>query len=114
MGVEQASAATSFAAAAKSALSVTADVENNALLIQTTAREYERVERILRQLDVLPTQVLLEAVIAEVTLTDELKFGLRWFSRAEISRLACRMSQVGLSGRHFLDLPGVMRLTTSK
>lgn len=79
MGVEQASAATSFAAAAKSALSVTADVENNALLIQTTAREYERVERILRQLDVLPTQVLLEAVIAEVTLTDELKFGLRWF-----------------------------------
>lgn len=60
-------------------VSVTADVENNALLIQTTAREYQRIERILRQLDVLPTQVLLEAVIAEVTLNDELKFGLRWF-----------------------------------
>ena len=78
MGIEQASAATSFASAASN-LSVTADVENNALLIQTTAREYERVERILKQLDVLPTQVLLEAVIAEVTLNDELKFGLRWF-----------------------------------
>jgi general secretion pathway protein D len=60
-------------------LSVVADVENNALLIHTTAREYERIERILKQLDVLPVQVLLEAVIAEVTLSDELKFGLRWF-----------------------------------
>ncbi|TCQ16665.1 type II secretion system protein D (GspD) [Rhizobium sp. PP-CC-3G-465] len=59
--------------------SVVADVENNALLISTTAREYERIERILHQLDVLPTQVFLEAVIAEVTLNDELKFGLRWY-----------------------------------
>lgn len=59
--------------------SVVADTENNALLISTTARNYERIERILRQIDVLPTQVLLEAIIAEVTLTDELKFGVRWF-----------------------------------
>ncbi len=59
--------------------SVVADVENNALLISTTLREYERVQRILKQLDVAPTQVLIEAVIAEVTLTDQLKFGLRWF-----------------------------------
>lgn len=59
--------------------SVVADIENNALLISTTAREYERVEKLLRQLDVVPTQVMLEAVIAEVTLGDELKFGLRWF-----------------------------------
>lgn len=59
--------------------SVVADVENNALLISTTAREYERIEQLLHQLDVLPTQVMLEAVIAEVTLNDELKFGLRWF-----------------------------------
>nr|WP_290082918.1 type II secretion system secretin GspD [Aquibium sp. A9E412] len=58
---------------------VVADTENNALLISTTARDYERIERILEQLDVLPTQVMLEAVIAEVTLNDELKFGVRWF-----------------------------------
>ncbi len=59
--------------------SVVADVENNALLISTNAREYQRIEQILHQLDVLPTQVFLEAVIAEVALTDELKFGLRWY-----------------------------------
>jgi general secretion pathway protein D len=58
--------------------SVVADIENNALLISTTPKEYKRIERILHQLDVLPTQVMLEAVIAEVKLNDELKFGLRW------------------------------------
>ena len=58
--------------------SVVADIENNALLISTTAAEFKRIERILHQLDVLPTQVLIEAVIAEVSLNDELKFGVRW------------------------------------
>ncbi|MER9843844.1 type II secretion system secretin GspD [Mesorhizobium australicum] len=63
----------------KSHATVVADVENNALLIQTTARDYGRIEHILTKLDVLPTQVMLEAVIAEVTLDDQLKYGLRWF-----------------------------------
>jgi general secretion pathway protein D len=33
----------------------------------------------LERLDSLPNQVMIEATIAEVTLTDELKYGLRWF-----------------------------------
>jgi hypothetical protein len=49
-------------------LSPLADVQNNALLIQNTARTYERIEEILARVDVLPTQVTLEAPIAEVTL----------------------------------------------
>jgi general secretion pathway protein D len=58
--------------------SVVADTENNSLLISTTPANYKRVEQILNQLDALPTQVMLEAVIAEVKLADELQFGLRW------------------------------------
>lgn len=63
---------------AKTKTSVVADVDNNALLVSTTAREFKHVQQILKQLDTVPTQVLLEAVIAEVTLNDDLKFGLRW------------------------------------
>lgn len=58
---------------------IVADIENNALLISTTAREYHRIEQILQQLDVVPTQVFLEAVIAEVTLNDQLKYGMNWY-----------------------------------
>ncbi len=58
---------------------VVADTGQNSLLIYTSPKMYTRIRGILERLDVLPTQVLLEAVIAEVSLNDDLKFGLKWF-----------------------------------
>lgn len=57
---------------------VVADDHNNALLIHASRSEYRRIESALRRLDVSPTQVLIEASIIEVTLTDALKYGLQW------------------------------------
>ncbi len=48
------------------------------LTLQTTAPEFQHIQQILKQLDTVPTQVLLEPMMAEVTLNDELKFGPRW------------------------------------
>ncbi len=67
---------------------IIADERNNALLILATQRDYERLLASLRQLDVEPLQVLIEATIAEVTLTDELRFGLNWFFRTNSDRFA--------------------------
>ncbi len=61
-----------------SAVRVVADDANNSLLIFATTAEYERILRVLEEIDSQPNQVLLEAVIAEVSLDDELKFGVRW------------------------------------
>lgn len=58
---------------------IVADAANNAILVYATQTEYESVLPMIKRLDSLPNQVLLEATIAEVTLTDELKFGLRWY-----------------------------------
>jgi len=58
---------------------VVADNHNNALLIHASRRDYRRIEAALRRLDVAPTQVLIEASIVEVTLSDELKYGLQWY-----------------------------------
>lgn len=85
-------------------ISVVADVENNALLISTTAKEFERIERILGQLDILPTQLLLEAVIAEVRLNDDLRFGVRWFF--ESGNFKLRLSDVA-SGFVGPSFPGL-------
>jgi general secretion pathway protein D len=73
------SAANGQSGGASSNKRVVADESNSSLLIFASSREYERVTRILERLDVLPVQVMLEAMIAEVTLTDELKFGIKWF-----------------------------------
>lgn len=60
-------------------ISVVADETNNALIVTATPSQYKRVRQILERIDVTPNQVLLEATIAEVTLNDDLKFGVRWF-----------------------------------
>jgi general secretion pathway protein D len=58
---------------------VIADKDNNALLVLATPTDYEIIESALVKLDVIPRQVLVEVTIAEVTLSDDLKFGVDWF-----------------------------------
>lgn len=62
-----------------SGVRVVADERNNALILHAPARQYRRIENALRQLDIAPTQVLIEASILEVTLNDELRYGLQWY-----------------------------------
>lgn len=66
------------AISAANGLRVMADEINNTILVYGTKSEYEKIESTLKKLDVAPTQVLIEASIIEVTLTDELKYGLQW------------------------------------
>lgn len=60
---------------------VIADSTNNALLIHADEQDYAVIEAALRQLDIEPMQVLIEASIIEVNLTDELRYGLEWLIR---------------------------------
>src|SRR5215813_10167330 len=61
------------------AAKVVVDEAMHTLVIQTAPAEYQRILRILRRLDVPGNQIMIEASIAEVTLTDELRFGVKWF-----------------------------------
>lgn len=58
---------------------VIADTDNNALLILSTAADYEVIESALRKLDIVQRQVLLEVTYAQVTLNDKLKYGVDWY-----------------------------------
>lgn len=76
-----------------SGISVVADETNNALVITATSSEYKRVRKVLESIDVAANQVLLEATIAEITLNDTLRFGLRWFF--EKGKHEYRLSDIG-------------------
>lgn len=54
---------------------------DNTLLIQATRQEYEGILKLLRDIDVPPRQVLLEARIYEVTLTGALSSGVSAYLR---------------------------------
>ena len=55
------------------------DAPNNALIVVANAQDYAVVHRIIKKLDVMPLQVLIDATIVEVTLSDKLKYGIKWF-----------------------------------
>lgn len=61
---------------------------SNSMVFYTSGTEYQRLLPLLKQLDILPKQVLLDIVIAEVSLKDEFKFGFEW---------ALQKNQVALS-----------------
>ena len=60
---------------------IAVDPNRNALILYATAEKFRQIERLLHKLDVIPEQILLEATIAEVTLTGSLEFGVEWALR---------------------------------
>jgi general secretion pathway protein D len=57
---------------------VSSDETNNAIVVYATPRDYAVIEDALRKLDVAPSQVMIEAAIVEVTLNDQLQYGVQW------------------------------------
>ena len=57
---------------------ISSDENNNAIVVYATPRDYAVVEDALRKLDLAPSQVMIEAAIVEVTLTDQLQYGVQW------------------------------------
>jgi general secretion pathway protein D len=68
-----------LALGARSRIRIIADEVNNAVLIMAGPEDYGQVEAAIRQLDIAPLQVLIEATIAEVRLEDQLSQGIEWF-----------------------------------
>ena len=66
----------------ESEIRIIADEANNALVILATPADYRMVESAIKKLDIVPLQVLIEVTVAEVTLNDNLKYGIEWFFRS--------------------------------
>ena len=58
-----------------------ADEITNAVIVTTFPRSWVEIENTIKQLDRMPRQVLIEVLVAEVTLTDELRLGIDWAVR---------------------------------
>jgi len=69
----------SVAGSLESEIRVVADTTNNSLLIMALPRDYERIKRVLADLDIVPLQVHIEATIVEVLLDGDLEYGVQWF-----------------------------------
>lgn len=64
---------------------IVVDAEKNALVIAAGSRQFDTLVDLIRQLDSAPLQVLVETTILEVTLGDNLRYGVQYaFSVGEL------------------------------
>ena len=70
--------AAEIAVSADLRVTIVADEATNSLLIRANPRDYRQLLATINQLDAVPLQVMINAVIAQVTLTDETRFGVDW------------------------------------
>lgn len=55
------------------------DERTNALIIKATQHDYEIVKETIEKLDLMPKQVIIEVLVAEVALSDSFNLGIEWF-----------------------------------
>ena len=60
-------------------IEIVADGVNNALVIKATKKDYRIIKEVLDKLDIVPLQVLINVMVAEIKLSDLTQFGVEWF-----------------------------------
>lgn len=61
-------------------VSITADKSTNSLIITASPQDYTVLKEVIKKLDIARAQVLVEALIAEVSLDKSRQFGIEWRS----------------------------------
>jgi general secretion pathway protein D len=84
---------------------VIADKDTNSLLILATPADYDVIESAIRKLDVIPRQVLVEVMLAEVLLSDNFDFGVSWFIFSGQQTNAGQYATTGRLGTGLPDTP---------
>jgi general secretion pathway protein D len=59
-------------------INIVVDETTNSLIIKAFHRDYRAILETIKKLDIYPKQVLIEALLAEITLDDTNKFGIEW------------------------------------
>lgn len=78
---------------------IVADDKNNTLLIYARPQTYRLIEKALERIDRVPLQVLIEATVAEVTLGNDLQYGLQYFFQTHSSKFTFGSTQTPLIGQ---------------
>ena len=75
--------------------------QNNSLLIFATTTEHAFILQALAKLDTPPRQVLIEAVLAEVTLANDLDYGLQWAFTPGENQITLSNNSAGVAASRF-------------
>ena len=57
---------------------IVTDETTNAIIVKSNSQDYAKIKDTIQRLDIIPRQVLIEVLIAEVRLTGNMQFGVEW------------------------------------
>ncbi len=60
-------------------LKIVSDPRNNAVMVYSTYSMFKRIRELLKAIDIAQSQVVIEATVAEVNITDDLEYGVQWY-----------------------------------
>jgi general secretion pathway protein D len=75
---------------------ITSDTSTNSIVIYSNQEDFRAIERALRDIDRPRLQVAIDATVAEVTLTDDLQYGVQHFFTSSDAGMAADKGSIGL------------------
>ncbi|MCI0469787.1 MAG: hypothetical protein L0Y62_06970 [Nitrospirae bacterium] len=81
------------------------DEVTNSIVILAPPEDYQRIAETIKLIDIVPRQVVIEVLIAEITLSGEMRFGIEWSLKTDLklSGLKPFTRDVDLSGNVGFD-----------
>jgi general secretion pathway protein D len=78
---------------------VIADEVTNSLIVRASPQDFAQIRKVIERIDNVPRQVLIQVMVAEVTLNDTLQYGVEWWLNQAVSRDGVvRRGALGLEG----------------
>jgi general secretion pathway protein D len=78
-----ATAAAAVGAGLSGAVQIIPDEATNTLVIKANQQDYLQIKKVIDRIDTIPRQVLIQVMVAEVTLTDKLQYGVEWWLKSQ-------------------------------
>jgi len=77
------SAAMATGAGLSGAVQIIPDEATNTIIVKANPQDYLQIKKIIERIDLVPRQVLIQVMVAEVTLNDSTKYGVEWWLQNE-------------------------------
>ncbi|CAA6819589.1 MAG: Type II and III secretion system protein [uncultured Sulfurovum sp.] len=91
-------------------INIKSDLHTNSLMMNMTPAEYKKILPVIKKLDALPLQVVVEVTLAEVDMTDTFNLGFEW---SILNNKAITGTATQVSGAHTLGLGGAAGVTST-
>lgn len=79
-------------------INITSDESRNALIIEAAPSDYQIIKNLLKQLDIMPRQVVIEVTIAEISLDESTAMGVEWSYVKGDASMSTSMLEASMSG----------------